>query len=81
MRIRPITWIWLLLLCACLVGCTWRPDAKAAKVNLDYWVRIAPYAKAGIDKDATLNANSKRIRKRSVDSAVTHARAMKDASQ
>lgn len=79
MKLRFLTCV--MLLCVCLVGCTWRPDAKAAKVNLDYWVRISPYAKAGIDKDASLNADSKRIRKRSVDAAVAHAKAMKEASK
>ncbi len=78
MKTRSI--ILAILLCFCLLGCTWRPDAKASKVNLEYWVRLAPYAKAGIDADADLTKDSKRIRKRSVDKAIEHARAMKEAS-
>lgn len=78
---KPRAIILAILLCFCLLGCTWRPDAKAAKVNLEYWNRLGPYAKAGIDADASLNKDSKRIRKRSVDAALEHAKAMKEASK
>lgn len=78
---KPRSIILAILLCLCLLGCTWRPDAKAAKVNLEYWNRLGPYAKQGIDADASLTKDSKRIRKRSVDKAVAHARAMKEASK
>ncbi len=67
-------------LALCLAGCSWLPDAKASKVNLDYWEKAAPYAKAGIDA-SDLSDAGKRIRKRSIDKAVEHARSMVEATQ
>ncbi len=56
------------------MGCLKLPPQEAAKQNLRNWEQIAPSYKRYLDADGRLSADSKRIRKRTLDDYTSLAR-------
>lgn len=56
------------------MGCLKLPPQAAAKQNLANWELFAPGHKRYLDADMRLSPDSKRIRKRTLDDAVSLAR-------
>ena len=56
------------------MGCLKLPPQESAKQNLRNWEQVAPSYKRYVDADARLSADSKRIRKRTLDDYMSLAR-------
>jgi len=56
------------------IGCLKLPSQQATKQNLANWELFAPAHKWYLDADKMLSADSKRIRKRTLDDSVSLAR-------
>ena len=74
MRNFTILALFVLSLACYGMGCLKLPPPAAAKQNLDNWELLAPAHKKYLDADEGLSTDGKRIRKRTVDDAVSLAR-------